>query len=32
MKQALEEAATIVNPETILAWQRNLVAKKPDGS
>jgi putative transposase len=31
-RQALAEVATIVKPETILAWHRTLVAKKPDGS
>jgi putative transposase len=31
-KQALEEVATIVKPETILAWHRKLVAQKFDGS
>jgi putative transposase len=31
-KQALEEVATIVKPETILAWHRKLIAKKFDGS
>jgi putative transposase len=31
-KQALAEVATIVTPETILAWHRKLVAKKFDGS
>jgi putative transposase len=31
-KQALEEIATIVKPETILAWHRKLVAQKFDGS
>jgi putative transposase len=31
-KQALEEIATIVRPDTILAWHRRLVAKKFDGS
>jgi hypothetical protein len=31
-KQALEEIATIVKPDTILAWHRRLVAKKFDGS
>ena len=30
--QALAEVATIVKPETILAWHRRLVAKKFDGS
>jgi putative transposase len=30
-KQALEEVATIVNPDTILAWHRKLVAQKCDG-
>jgi hypothetical protein len=31
-KQVLEEIATIVRPDTILAWHRRLVAKKFDGS
>src|ERR1700751_1949548 len=31
-KQALEEIATLVRPDTILAWHRRLVAKKFDGS
>lgn len=31
-KQALEEAAHIVKPDTILAWQRKLVAQKYDCS
>ena len=31
-KKALEEVATIVKPETILAWHRKLVAQKFDGS
>src|SRR6266487_2821034 len=31
-KKALEEIATIVKPDTILAWNRKLVAKKFDGS
>jgi hypothetical protein len=31
-KKALEEVATIVTPDTILAWQRKLIAKKFDGS
>ena len=31
-KQALNEVATIVKPETILAWHRRFVAKKFDGS
>jgi len=30
--KALTELATIVKPETILAWHRRLVAKKLDGS
>src|SRR6266705_596567 len=31
-KQALEEVATIVKPETILGWHRKLAAQKFDGS
>jgi transposase InsO family protein len=31
-KQALAEVATIVKPETILAWHRRYVAKRFDGS
>ena len=31
-KQALTEVATIVRPNTILAWHRKLVAQKFDGS
>jgi putative transposase len=31
-KQALEQVATIVKPDTILAWHRTLVAQKFDGS
>ena len=31
-KQALAEVATVVTPDTILAWHRKLVAKKFDGS
>jgi transposase InsO family protein len=31
-KQALEEIANIVKPDTILAWHRKLVAQKFDGS
>ena len=31
-KQALAEMATIVKPDTILAWYRKLVAQKFDGS
>jgi putative transposase len=31
-RQALAEVATVVNPETILAWHRKLVAQKFDGS
>jgi hypothetical protein len=31
-KQALDEVATIVKPETILVWHRRLVSKKFDGS
>ncbi len=31
-KQALEEVATIVKPETVLGWHRKLVARKFDGS
>src|SRR5256712_1508231 len=31
-KQALQEVATIVKPDTILGWHRKLVAQKGDGS
>ncbi len=31
-RKALEEVASIVKPDTILAWHRRLVAKKFDGS
>ena len=31
-RQALAEVATIVTPDTILAWHHTLVAKKCDGS
>src|SRR4030095_3454679 len=31
-KQALQEVATIVTPDTILAWHRKLIAQKCDGS
>jgi putative transposase len=31
-KQALQEVATIVKPDTILRWHRQLVAQKFDGS
>ena len=31
-KQALAELATIVTPDTILAWHRQLIAQKFDGS
>ena len=31
-KQALAEVATIVKPDTILAWHRMLIAQKFDGS
>jgi putative transposase len=31
-KQALKEVASLVKPDTILAWHRRLVAKKFDGS
>src|SRR5205807_5474017 len=31
-KQALQEVATIVKPDTILGWHRQLVAQKCDGS
>jgi transposase InsO family protein len=31
-KQALQEVASIVKPDTILAWHRQLVAQKFDGS
>ena len=30
-KQALEEVANIVKPDTILAWHRKLIAQKFDG-
>jgi putative transposase len=31
-RRALREIATLVTPETLLAWHRNLVAEKYDGS
>jgi transposase InsO family protein len=31
-KQALKDVATIVTPDTILAWHRTLIAQKCDGS
>src|SRR4029450_524232 len=31
-KQALQEVAKIVKPDTILGWHRQLVAQKCDGS
>ena len=31
-RKALAQVATVVKPETILAWHRRLVAKKFDGS
>lgn len=31
-RQALEEIATMVKPDTILAWHRTLVAQKLNGS
>ena len=31
-KKVLEEVASIVKPDTILAWHRKLVARKFDGS
>ena len=31
-KQALQEVATLVKPDTILGWHRTLVAQKFDGS
>ena len=31
-KQALDEVASIVNPDTVLGWHRKLVAKKFDSS
>jgi hypothetical protein len=31
-RKALEEVASIVKPDTILAWHRTLVAQKSDGS
>jgi hypothetical protein len=31
-RRLLREAATIVTPETLLAWHRKLIAQKYDGS
>ena len=31
-RRRLREGATMVTPETLLAWHRNLIAKKYDGS
>ena len=31
-RKILDEVATIVTPETLLAWHRRLIAKKYDGS
>src|SRR5258708_21342250 len=31
-RKLLAEVATIVTPETLLAWHRNLIARKYDGS
>src|SRR5262249_17705125 len=31
-RKLLKEVATIVTPETLLAWHRKLIAKKYDGS
>lgn len=31
-RKALEEIATLVRPETLLAWHRKLIAQKYDGS
>lgn len=31
-KKTLADVATIVKPETILAWHRKLIAQKVDGS
>jgi hypothetical protein len=31
-KKALEDVASIVKPDTILAWHRKLIAQKFDGS
>src|SRR5215831_18136206 len=31
-RKVLAQAATIVTPETLLAWHRRLIAKKYDGS
>ena len=31
-KQALQDVATIVKPDTILGWHRKLIAQKCDGS
>src|SRR5262245_58316202 len=32
VRKLLNEVATIVTPETLLAWHRKLIAKKYDGS
>jgi len=31
-RRVLHELATLVTPETLLAWQRTLIARKYDGS
>ena len=31
-RKALDEVATVVTPETLLAWHRKLIARKFDGS
>jgi hypothetical protein len=31
-RKLLQEIATIVTPETLLAWHRKLIAQKIDGS
>ena len=31
-RKVLDQIATIVTPETLLAWRRNLIAQKYDGT